>query len=609
MNKEFRSPIITTLGHVDHGKTTLLDKVRGTAVQRKEAKGLTQHIGASKFPIETVHEIVENFAQREGRKGIRKKLQVPGLLFIDTPGHEAFLNLRERGSSISDLAILVIDINSGPQPQTYESLRLLRKTKTPFVVAANKIDKLPGWKKQKNVSFTESYKEQIPTAKRSLQRGIDDIIIGLSDLDFNANLYTKIKDFQKNIAIVPTSAITGEGIPDLFFVLTALAQKYLKKELRLELENTRGNVLEVQQTRAGTSLNVILSNGKLRKGDIIVFGGKNGPISAKVRSLLSPRPLDEIRSPKEKFELLNEVKAAAGVRVLTSSSVEGALSGSVIYGINPRKYNKNELEEEIQRKKNQIAESVSKILFRNEKEGIILKADTLGSIEAILDKLDDEGVPVALSDIGNVNKEDCTHALVVREMKPKYAVIVAFNVDITPEAITVIEKEELEVIQGEVIYSIFEKLEDYLIEWEKRKKEKLLDLIGAIGKIKPLPKYVFRRSNPAVFGVRVLKGEIQTQTELIRKRDGKKVGRIQRIEDEGESIQKAGKGKEIAVSVKGGKFGRNIKADDLLYTDLSEKHVRMIPNELKDSLSSEELEVFEEFLKAKRKEKGGFWGL
>lgn len=608
MAEEIRSPIITTLGHVDHGKTTLLDKVRGTAVQRHEAKGLTQHIGSSWFPIEIIYDIIKDLAKKK-EEDFKKKLQVPGLLFIDTPGHEAFMNLRRRGSSISDLAILVIDVNSGPQTQTYESLQLLKETQTPFVISANKIDKLPGWESKKNTTFKKSYEEQIPTAKSSLRRSLDEIMIGLSEVGFNANLYTQVQDFKKSIGIVPTSALTGEGIPDLFYVLTGLAQRYLKRELQLDLNKTVGNILEVKQTKAGTALDIILSNGKLRKGDIIVLGGKNGPITAKIRALLSPKPLDEIRSPSEKFEHLEEVKASAGLRVLTSSSLEEALAGSIIYGIHPAKYEESKIEKRIKEKKENIAESISEVLFTREQEGIILKADTLGSIEAILDRFNKKGVPLALSGIGNINKEDCTHALVVREMNPKYAVIAGFNVDITPEAENLIDKEDIKVIRDNVIYGIFEKLEEYLTEWEKKKREKILEMVGAIGKVKPLPDYVFRRSNPAIFGVKVIEGEIEIRKELIRARDGEKIGMIKGIEDEGESIEKAESGSEVAISVKGGKFGRNIKEDDILFTNLSERKVQLVHEELEGELPPEKKKVFEEFLEAKRKKKGGLWGL
>lgn len=608
MSAKIRSPIITTLGHVDHGKTTLLDKVRGTAVQRHETKGLTQHIGSSWFPIETIYEIIRDLAKSKG-KDFKEKLEVPGLLFIDTPGHEAFMNLRRRGSSISDLAILVIDVNSGPQNQTYESLQLLKETQTPFVVAANKIDKLPGWESKEDMTFIKSYEEQIPTAKSSLRKSLDEIMIGLSEVGFNANLYTQVQNFKKSIGIVPTSAISGEGIPDLFYVLTGLAQRYLKGKLQLDLDKIVGNILEVKQTKAGTALDIILSNGKLRKGDIIVLGGRNGSISARIRALLSPKPLDEIRSPSEKFEHLDEVKASAGLRILTSSSLEGALAGSILYGLHPTKYEEQEVEKRIEEKKEKIAKGISEVLFTREKEGIILKADTLGSIEAILDRFDKKGIPLALSGIGDINKADCTHALVVREMTPKYAVITGFNVDITSEAEKLIEKEDIKVIRDNVIYGIFEKLERYLTEWEKKKREKILEMIGAIGKVKPLPDYIFRRSNPAIFGVKVTEGEIEIRKELIRARDGEKIGMIKGIEKEGESIEKAESGSEVAISVKGGKFGRNIKEDDILLTNLSERKVQLIHEELEGKLPPTKKKVFDEFLEAKRKKKGGLWGL
>ena len=142
-----RQPVVVVLGHVDSGKTSLLDKMRGTAVQSREFGGITQHIGASLFPIETIKDITGNLYERISKY----ETQIPGLLVIDTPGHEIFANLRMRGGSAADIAILVVDVNKGLEAQTIESIEILRKRKVPFVIALNKVDMLSGWSMKKKL--------------------------------------------------------------------------------------------------------------------------------------------------------------------------------------------------------------------------------------------------------------------------------------------------------------------------------------------------------------------------------------------------------------------------------------------------------------------------
>ncbi|MDO8656451.1 MAG: GTP-binding protein, partial [Nanoarchaeota archaeon] len=135
-----RKVLVATLGHVDHGKTSLLDKIRKTVVAKGEAGGITQAIGVSIIPIETITKICGKLMDV-----FKGNVTMPGLVCIDTPGHAAFVSLRKRGGSLADIAILVVDINEGFKPQTLESIEILRANKVPFVVAANKIDLIRGW--------------------------------------------------------------------------------------------------------------------------------------------------------------------------------------------------------------------------------------------------------------------------------------------------------------------------------------------------------------------------------------------------------------------------------------------------------------------------------
>ncbi|MHA1216100.1 MAG: translation initiation factor IF-2, partial [Candidatus Thorarchaeota archaeon] len=303
-----RSPIVTVLGHIDHGKTSLLDRMRGSAVQHREAAGITQHIGASFFPTETIVSICGNLL-----KAINTELKIDGLLFIDTPGHEAYLNLRRRGGAIADIAILVIDINEGPLTQTYESLKILRAGKTPFLIAANKLDKVPGWKPMPDVPLIQAIKAQSKSTQMEIDRRLYEIVGALSANKIPSERFDRIKDFTKSVAIVPTSAKTGEGIPELLMVLAGLTQQYMQDRLRVSTGPAKGVVLEVrEETGLGVTLDTIIYEGVLRKTDTVVVGGLEDAIVARIRALLLPRPLDEIRDPREKFTSVDEVHAAAG---------------------------------------------------------------------------------------------------------------------------------------------------------------------------------------------------------------------------------------------------------------------------------------------------------
>lgn len=306
-----RQPIVCMLGHVDTGKTSLLDKIRGTAVQLREAGGLTQQIGASFFPIDTLVAITQRLV-----KNFNVNIKVPGLLVIDTPGHEAFANLRTRGGSVADIAILVIDVMHGFENQTFESLEILKNRKVPFIIAANKIDRIEGWKSLENTPFLESYGNHSRYVREDLDNRIYNIMGTLSRQGLSSERFDKVRDFTKNVAIVPVSAKTGEGIGELLAVLIGLTQQFLAKKLQVSKGSALGTILEVrEEVGLGTTLNAIIFDGVLKSEDTIVIGGKEGPITTKIRAILVPQPLDEIRDPRQKFTSIDEAPAAAGIKI------------------------------------------------------------------------------------------------------------------------------------------------------------------------------------------------------------------------------------------------------------------------------------------------------
>lgn len=516
---------------------------------------------------------------------------------IDTPGHEAFINLRRRGGSVADIAILVIDVVKGFEVQTNEVIGILKSRKTPFIVAANKIDLIPGWKSHPSEPFLKSLKNQDTFVQRELDNSIYTIIGALSRLGFNVDRFDRLTDFTKYVAIVPVSAKTGEGIPELLSVLIGLTQQFLQNRLTVTKDPAKGTVLEVKEEPGlGVTINAIIYDGILKKGDTIVVGGKEKALVTKVRAVLLPKPLDEIRDPRDRFTSVNKVSAAAGVKI-AAPNLEDAMAGASIYVVAP-----NKSPEEFEEK---ISEEIEKLRIQTDKLGIVLKTDTLGSLEAIINELENYGVPIRFANVGDVSRRDIIEAETVKLESPLQGVILAFNVDILPDAEKEAIKQGIQVFKSNIIYRL---IDDYLI-WVKNEQEtraqKEFETLVKPGKIKVLPGCVFRRSNPAIFGVEVVAGRIHSRYPLM-KTNGKPVGEIAAIQDKGQTIPEATSGMSVAISMKGLTIGRHIRENDILYVNVPEDHAKLMLTTFQDKLSPDEAKALDEITQAMRNLKP-FW--
>ncbi len=577
-----RKPIITVLGHVDSGKSTLLDEIRGTDLVAKEPGGITQHIGATEVPITIVKKISGKLIEK-----YKFDIKITGLLFIDTPGHEAFTNLRKRGGSIADLAIVVVDIMKGLQNQTHEAIDILKSYKTPFIVAANKVDSLPGWHSEENSTATDSMEMQSETARHALDTKIYELVGQLHAKGFTSERFDRCLDFSKEIPIIPVSAKKGEGIAEVLMFLAALSQKYLEKRLAVHVSGAgKGTVLEVKEERGlGKTVDVILYDGMLKVGEQIALGGRHGVIKTKIRALLEPKALDEMRSPQEKFRNVQEVHAAAGVKI-AAPNLDDALGGSPLRVV------------ETGKEEREIAEEMEKVRISTDATGAVVKADALGSLEALVKLLESRGIKVRKADMGEVSRRDVMEMGAVREKDPLKAVIFAFNVPVSEGVQTEADKQCIQIISGNVIYKILEEYESWLAsEDERRKAEKLAELTLPF-RIQILPGCVFRNSKPAIVGVRVLAGRLRAGTGVATA-DGKRVGDIDAVQSEGKSLSEAREGKEVAVSIRGATIGRNIHEGDELVSLLSEKQSAAL-RAARCLLSQSEIELLEE-LGAKRR--------
>ncbi len=564
-----RSPIICLLAHVDHGKTSLLDSIRGTAVAKKEAGGITQMIGASYVTKRTIDSVSKNLAEK-----MRLSIDIPGLLFIDTPGHEAFTNLRDRGGSLADLVILVVDVNQGFQPQTIESIRILKQHKTPFIIAANKIDMMGGWKSQDTKSFLESYSKQPEHIRQRLDEKIYGIMGSISEHGFDSERFDRIGDFSKQIAIIPISAKTKEGLAEILVIIGGLSQKFLGTRLEIDEKGRgKGSIIEVKDEKGlGTTVDVIIYDGIIRKNDEIAYMTHNGIKKTKVRSLLEPN-----LSGKDKFLYVDEVVAAAGVKIC-APGLEDAIPGSPI-----------EVIHDFEKDRASIEKQFKSYIFQKDEEGIVLRGDSLGSIEAILSLMKDADVPVKDATVGNITKKDVLSAGTQGDRHLRC--VLGFNVRVLDEAREESKKSKVPIIYNNIIYKL---LEDYQ-EWVKKEKEMMkkdaLNRLTQPGKIKVLNGYVFRVSKPAIFGVEVTGGIIRKNYRLMNEK-GEIVGEIREIQKDKEKVDEAKKKDQLAISCDGISIGKNVSEGETLYTYMTKDEIDAWI-EKESMLSDEQKEIFE----------------
>jgi translation initiation factor 5B len=588
-----RQPIVCVLGHVDTGKTLLLDKIRKSSVQAREIGGMTQHIGASFFPLDTLLEICGPLLV-----SLKGKIRIPGLLVIDTPGHEAFANLRKRGGGAADIAIVVIDVLKGFEAQTHESLDILKARKTPFLVAVNKIDRIAGWRSHPEKLFFDSYESQDPSVREDLDNHLYTIMGSFSVLGFSPDRFDRIKSFTKTIALVPVSAKTGEGIPELLSVLIGLTQQYLKTQLQTTEGPAKGTVLEVKEEPGlGMTVNAIVYDGVLRKGDTIVVGGKERPIVTKVRAVLLPKPLDEIRDPRDKFSSVDSVAAASGIKI-AAPALDTSLAGAPLYVVPS--------EERTEQYVEMVSEEIERIKIVTDVDGVVLKTDALGSLEAIAESLKSENIPIRLADVGDVSKRDVVEANVVREHEPLYGVVLAFNVKLLPDAKKEAEDHGVKIFQHKVIYHLIDDFSSWLQSERDRMVLEEFDRLVKPGKIRIMPGYVFRKAKPAIVGVEILAGRIRPRVSLIKK-DGDDVGEVIQVQDQGKSISEAVINMQVAVSLEKPVVGRHIKEKDILYVRIPEEHSKALLTKFQDRLTAEELESLNEYVELMRKKTTPFW--
>ena len=576
MDKSLRQPIVCVLGHVDHGKTSILDVIRGTSVAKKEVGGITQKIGA--FEVD-----MESFAKASRSEIGKNKLKIPGLLFIDTPGHVAFSNMRARGGALADIAILVVDINEGFKPQTIESLEILKRFKTPFIIAANKIDLVPFLVTAKNISFRDLQKTQRPEYTEELENRLYNLVNKFYEYGLASDRYDRITDFSKTIAIIPVSAKMGIGISDALLMLAGLAQRFLERNIEYVSGMGKGTVIEVKKEESlGLTLDTVLYEGSLKRGDRLAVSTRNGPTVSKVKAIF-------VSGKGKKLVEKAEVYSAQGIRIVLADKIE-VIPGSPAIAVGS---NTEEAFEEI-RKESQINIPLSLT-------GVTVKAEALGSLEAISYELSKKGISIRSAGIGDITRRDITDVSTLND--PLSKIIIGFNVEMLPEAQESSLTSDTAVETGSVIYSLIEATEKWLQEKRAEIEEGRKQDMPIPSKFIIMPEYIFRSTKPVIVGVKIMTGRLKVGDSLI-KSDGRYAGTVKSIR-EGETSKKYGDaGQEVAISIDGVTLHRHIFPSETLYVDIPESVVKDLRE---NNMDTGTMETLEEIIRIKRKD-NIFWG-
>ncbi|XP_039438902.1 eukaryotic translation initiation factor 5B [Culex pipiens pallens] len=573
-----RAAVVCVLGHVDTGKTKILDKLRRTNVQDAEAGGITQQIGATNVPIDNIKEQTK-FVKGYGDTNFK----LPGLLIIDTPGHESFSNLRNRGSSLCDIAILVVDIMHGLEPQTIESINLLKAKRTPFVVALNKIDRLYDWNTMNRKDVRDILKAQASNTQLEFTQRTKEVIVQFAEQGLNAALYYENPDPKTYISLVPTSAITGEGMGNLLFLIVQSCQKQLAKRLMFS-EDLQATVLEVKAIPGlGTTIDAILINGKLREGDTMILAGTEGPITTQIKALLMPQPMKELRVKNAYIEH-KEVVAAQGVKI-AAKELEKAIAG-----LNLQIAQKPD---EVEICRDIVARDLKSVLssIKLSERGVYVQASTLGSLEALLEFLRTSKIPYSGIRIGPVVKRDVMKASTMLEHENQYATILAFDVKVERDAQELADSLGVKIFQADIIYHLFDKFMAYRDEIKQRKREEFKTIAVFPCKLKILPQFVFNSRDPIVMGVIVEAGVVKEGTPIcVPTKEFVDLGVVTSIEANHKQIETARKGQEVCIKIEPipgetpKMFGRHFEETDMLVSKISRQSIDACKDYFRDDL-------------------------
>jgi len=358
---------------------------------------------------------------------------------------------------------------------------------------------------------------------------------------------------------------------------------------KLEIDSKspgKATILEVKEEEGlGTTLDLILYDGSIHKGDRIIVGTRNDPVETSVKALFKPNPMMEMRTGKQ-YKSVESVSAAAGIK-LSAPELGNALAGAPVYVIN---------DDNAEEARAEIAKQIDQVQVKTEKIGVVLKADTLGSLEALVKMFKQEGINIRKAGFGDVSKKDVMEAEAVQKESNLNAIVFAFNVKVSENAEQEAEASHIKIFQGDIVYSLIDSYKEWIDTEKNKSVEEIAQTTIMPGKIELFPHFIFRQSKPAICGVKVIQGRIKPKYELINKK-GEVVGTVKEIKKEKENLKEAKIGDEIAVSITGGIIGKNIKENDTLYVRVPKRDIQVLRTKLKDLLTADENALLNEIEK------------
>ena len=586
VKEELKSPVVSFMGHVDAGKTSLMDCIRGTKIQSGEAGGITQSIGSSFVPIEHVRDITKNI---KGKFAVEHN--IPGLLIVDTPGHSAFSSMRDRGSSLCDIAILVIDINKGIQPQTEESIKMLKEKKVPFIVAATKIDMIYGWEDSKEMNLRKVMKNQEESTTQILISMLEDLKYELSKFDIDAVFYFNNKNPSKTYSIIPISTQTNEGLTDLLSLMVYISQNWMSNKITYQ-DNLDATIMEsILEPKLGWVLDVILSNGTIKVGDKIAVTSKDGSKIATIRNILTPPQLTQDRN-KVSWKSNTSVRASQGVRII-GSNLENCIAGSSIFEVKGSESDALDLATQEYQK---FWKS-----FEWDKEGVCLVAPTIGELDAAYNLLKEENIPMMKGEISNFGKKSIeSYASMLEEIKNKEdRVILYFN----SKPMTGKQEEEynkickdnnITLLHHMVIYQLIEQYNDIKKKFHEERKKELSETGDAIFpcELMVLKDHVYMKggNDDILFGIKVKAGRLLKGTPLVTDKNVS-LGKVISIQKNHKELNEAKLREEVCIRIKGENnslYGRHFDYKDKVISNITRNSIDELKRNFRDDMEKDD---------------------
>ena len=596
-----RSPICTVLGHVDAGKTSLLDMLRESNVQKKEAGGITQKIGTTFMKKESIEEIT---------KEINKEIKIPGIIYVDTPGHECFSAIRLCGLLISDIIIIIVDIFKGLEQQTIECINLLHEYKKPFIIAVNKIDRLNGWKSNTpNMStcLKNVLKNQNKNTLSILDDHINKICNQLSSYGFHSSLYYKNNDIKYTISIVPISAKLGFGLPDLIMLINVLSQQMISSKLTVTNKVDGGYIIEkIKDKKYGNLLSSLLINGKIKNNDCIMLLDENDNIvEFQLKHLYEPIEGLEVKDSLN-ILLVPEINTQLPFIIKCNDELNPK-PGTPFYVVN--KDNKTKIYELLEKYKNKYL-NPNKIKL--EKYGIQINAKTYNSAQGLGELCNTKGIQISKIMIGDINKinlmklnnkyENLNKTKNDFTFNKRYMVILAYDTCVSDELLKMAEDMNIKIMTNKLIYQLVEEYENHVVKLDKEFKNQYPNLRKPC-EIKIIDKFVFHKKDPIIIGVSVTKNNLHIgmvieaiidkknvdKKNIDKKNIGKmaiKLGKITSIKKHDKQIEEAKENDVVCIKIE------LVNANDYKYEygkDFDDKSL------VKSVISNNELELLSKY--------------